>query len=418
MPAPAGTGMSRRGLLLRGAGMALSVYGASRLGVDALEAGVAEAAAADQGRILVSVFMPGGVDSLSVLAPLGDPSYAKLRTTLRVTSGTRHSEDANLSWAPAAEALATLDAEGKLAVAPAVGYTSADQSHFTSRHFWETGEVRLGSAHGWLGRYLDVHGDDGNPLQGLSLSGALSPMLAAGTVPVAAVDDPFDVALWTPGIWGDLLAPFHDALADLGALPTADPQVRVARVAAAQAEEVRRDLATVAGTAVTALGYPAGDYGKRLASLAALIDDGLPLRCVTVDAPGGYDTHEDQLRTLPGLVEQTCDGLLAFQRDLEARGLADRVLVQVWSEFGRRPQQNHTGTDHGAAGIGLLIGTKVRGGLIGEFPGLGTLDDTDNLRSTVDFRGVYAGLLEQWFCVDAEPLLPGAAGIARPALIA
>ncbi|WP_026911209.1 DUF1501 domain-containing protein [Patulibacter minatonensis] len=418
MPTPAGTGLTRRGVLLRGAGMALSVYGASKLGVDALQEGVAEAASTPQTRVLVSIYMPGGIDGMSVLAPTGDPRYATLRPTLKVTTGTRHSVDPGLTWAPAAAGLATLDAERKIAAAPAIGYTGADQSHFTSRHFWETGDVGFSSAYGWLGRYLDRHGADGNPLQGLSLSGSLSPTLAPATVPVAAVADPFALGLWTPGMWGDALPPFYDALADLGALPTPDPQLRTARVAQGQAEQVRRQLGGLDGAAPSTSAYPAGDYGRRLAGLAKMIDDDLPLRCVTVDAPGGYDTHDNQATALPGLLKQTCDGILAFQRDLEARGVADRVVVLVWSEFGRRPKQNETGTDHGAAGVGFVIGTSVKPGLLGEFPGLATLDATDNLRSTLDFRSVYCGILEQWFGVDAGPLVPGASGFARPALLA
>ena len=113
------------------------------------------------------------------------------------------------------------------------------------------------------------------------------------------------------------------------------------------------------------------------------------------------------------------DSLLAFQRDLEARGIADRVLVQVWSEFGRRARENGSlGTDHGAAGFGLLLGTRASGKLVGEFPGLsGGLDSEGNLKATADFRGVYSGILEQWFGADAAAIIPGAAGFARPKLL-
>ena len=109
--------------------------------------------------------------------------------------------------------------------------------------------------------------------------------------------------------------------------------------------------------------------------------------------------------------------MLAFQRDLEARGQAQRVLVLLWSEFGRRPEENGSGTDHGAAGASFLIGARARGRMLGEFPGLATLDPSDNLRSTLDFRSVYCGLLEEWFGVDAAPLVPGAASFARPPLL-
>ena len=96
------------------------------------------------------------------------------------------------------------------------------------------------------------------------------------------------------------------------------------------------------------------------------------------------------------------------------------MLVHVWSEFGRRAEENgDSGTDHGAAGVGFLIGTRVAGTMVGEFPGLQTgLDDDGNVVGTSDFRGVYAALLEQWFGVDAAAVIPNAASFSRPTLIA
>ncbi len=101
-----------------------------------------------------------------------------------------------------------------------------------------------------------------------------------------------------------------------------------------------------------------------------MIASGLPLRCVSINAAGGYDTHADQEASLPENLQITTQSLLAFQRDLEARGIADRVLVNVWSEFGRRPEENGSGTDHGAAGCSFLIGSQASGQMVGEFPGL------------------------------------------------
>ncbi len=95
------------------------------------------------------------------------------------------------------------------------------------------------------------------------------------------------------------------------------------------------------------------------------------------------------------------------------------MLVHVWSEFGRRARENGSnGTDHGAAGVGFLIGSRVRGGMIGEYPGLsGGLDDQGNLRPTADFRGVYAALIEQWLGADAAQVIPNAAQFQRPQLL-
>src|SRR5207247_7221780 len=145
--------------------------------------------------------------------------------------------------------------------------------------------------------------------------------------------------------------------------------------------------------------YPSSkdSFPRRLAGLAAMIAAGLPLRVVALTAPGEYDTHSDQAGALAQGLQLTADSLLAFQRDLEARGLADRVLVHVWSEFGRRASQNgSSGTDHGAAGVGFVIGSRVRGGMIGEYPGLATgLDEDGNLKATADYRELYCSLLEQ-----------------------
>jgi uncharacterized protein (DUF1501 family) len=163
--------------------------------------------------------------------------------------------------------------------------------------------------------------------------------------------------------------------------------------------------------------YPDNDFAQRLAALAAMLDADIPVRCVAIDAPGGFDTHANQAGSLGDDIKTVADALLAFQRDLEARGIAGRVLTQVWSEFGRRPEQNDSGTDHGAAGCAFVIGSHAKGRQVGEFPGLASLDDGDNLVATADFRGVYCSLLEQWFGVDAAPIIPGASNFTRPALV-
>ncbi len=159
--------------------------------------------------------------------------------------------------------------------------------------------------------------------------------------------------------------------------------------------------------------YPNGDFAGRLRALAAMVDGGLPLKVVAIES-GGYDTHSNQLDSLPGDLLEIGNSLRAFQRDLEARGIQDRVLVHVWSEFGRRPEENGSGTDHGAAGTGFLIGSKAKGEMVGEFPGLAVLDEDDNLRNTSDFRGVYCALLEQWLGVDAAPIIPNASSVRAP----
>ena len=424
MPTPAGTGLSRRSFLLRSAGVALSVYGAGKLsGLPAFEEGIARAQAGGGGTVLVNVFLDGGADSMSILAPTGDPDYRRLRPNHALPdSGSVFGEDHRLTWHPAAAPLAALHGEGKVTVLPAVGYDHPDQSHFVSRHFWEVGALDAQLRSGWLGRLLDRIGTPDNPLQGVSMGGSLGPSLATSRVPVAAVDAPEDFGFWMPGAWGppaDLAIP---AFAEVGRARkgSRDPAVAQAGRAAAFAGGVRAALAPLGKdgepTYTPLAAYPQSEerFPRRLAGLAAMLGAGLPIRCATLNAPGAWDTHADQAAELPQNLTLAAASLFAFQHDLEARGIADRVLTLVWSEFGRRAAENGSGTDHGAAGIGFVIGTRATGRMIGEFPGLATLDPQGNLRATSDFRGLYAALCADWFGVDPAAVLPGGGGLARP----
>ena len=424
MPLPAGTGLTRRSFVSRATGLALSVYGAAALGPKAFEHGIAAAAAQAPASdpILVSIFLSGGADALTLLAPTSaHPQYAQWRPTLALPAGqgTPLAEDPSLRFHPSLDGVAELYGEGKVSVMPAIGYDDANQSHFTSRHYWEVGEVNPWGRWGWLGRYLDQHGVADNPLQGLTLGWDLQPSLAAHDVPVATVGEPDNYDFWTPGVWGEVQDKMIDAFGDLGDPPTSDAGLAQARTAVAATGRLRDQLAPYQDgfTSPAGVTYPNGDFAGRLRALAAMIDGGLPLKVVAIES-GGYDTHSEQLTSLPGDLLEIGNSLRAFQRDLEARGIQDRVLVHLWSEFGRRPEENGSGTDHGAAGTGFLIGSKAKGEMVGEFPGLAVLDEDDNLRNTSDFRGVYCSLLEQWLGVDAGPIIPNASSFTRPALVA
>jgi uncharacterized protein (DUF1501 family) len=311
---------------------------------------------------------------------------------------------------------------GKLSVLPGVGYDSPDQSHFTSRHYWEVGALRPNEVTGWMGRLLDVIGTPDNPLQGLSLDGSLSPGLATARLPVAAIDGP-SYDLWARGVWGKPEELMFGAVGELGraGARAKDIGLKAAGGVAAQAMQLKAQLDPFSGEEIAPpVAYPEGDgewFGESLAALAAMLHAGLPIRCAAVSAPGGFDTHDNQADTFETDIGVAANSIAAFQADLEARGIADRVITLVWSEFGRRPEENDSGTDHGAGGSAFVLGTQVRGQMIGEFPGLAQLDADDNLRATADFRALYCSIIEQWFGVDAGAVIPDAGGFARPALI-
>jgi uncharacterized protein (DUF1501 family) len=160
------------------------------------------------------------------------------------------------------------------------------------------------------------------------------------------------------------------------------------------------------------------DMADRLKVLAGLIAQPLGIRMATVDADGEFDTHEGQAQTLDRELGAAGEALATFQADLEARGVADRVLTFVWSEFGRRPEANKSGgTDHGAGGVAWVQGPRALGGVLTEYPSLTDLDPEKNLKVTVDFRRVYGSLLAQWMGTDPAEVIPGAGQFGQVALV-
>jgi len=427
MPTPAGTGLSRRGFLLASAGLALSVYGAGRL-IDprAFEEGIAQAAGGPSEPVIVSVYLQGGIDAMSVLYPAGDPLYRKYRATLGLEedAGPVFTEDPTLHWNPLATPLSELHGEGKLSVLPAVGYSDPNESHFTSRHFWEVGATDADLITGWMGRYLDIVGTEDNPLQGLCLDDSLQPSLATARMPVAAIERPSAYSFWARDTWGKPEELMLDSFASLGeaGIHSRDPAMAQSGRAAVMSSTLRGQLLQFQpkdGAAEPALpaGYPVStdDFPLRMAAVAELLAAGLPLHCVTVSTESVFDTHSGQATILNAGLGQAAQTLNAFQRDLEARGLADRVLTLVWSEFGRRAQENASnGTDHGAAGCAFVMGTNAAGKMIGEWPGLASgLDENGNVKATSDFRSLQSSLLEQWLGQDAAAVIPGAGAFPR-----
>jgi uncharacterized protein (DUF1501 family) len=261
-------------------------------------------------------------------------------------------------------------------------------------------------------------------MQGLSLDGNLQPSLATARVPVSTLSSPSDYHFRSHHVWDVVEELMMDAVGGLGGLQkSADLNLAKASGTAVQSDRLRRQLARLVGKDGEVkpndkAGYPENEFGRRLAGLAAMLDRGFPVRAVALTGPGDYDTHADQSGPLGDGLATVAEGLAAFQRDLERRGLANRVLTLVWTEFGRRAEQNaDNGTDHGAAGTAFLIGTQARGRMVGEWAGLKRLDRDGNLRATSDFRAVYSSLLEQWFDVDAARVIADAAKLPRYKLV-
>jgi uncharacterized protein (DUF1501 family) len=405
-----GGGLTRRNLLERGAGLMVLAAAASQLGPRAvLEAAAEQAAAAPAAPILVSLYLDGGNDGLNTLVPLRDGRYRDLRTRVAIPAGDTlplH-DTGEFGWHPALPGIARMYREGRVAVLPAVDYADPDQSHFNSQGFWRTGVV--GPTHdrtGWLGRTLDAVGSADNPMQGVSVSWGLDPVLLSRRAPVGTVFDPRGFRFGIPDVWRE--EGFTQAYreASRGArTPALGAAQRAYRNAFAMVDLLAplRDEAPPPPP----VGYPDSTLGDAMRNLARMLGAGFGTRIAAVHQ-GGYDTHDEQPAEHAELLADLDGALTAFQADLAARGLADRVLTLVWSEFGRRAEDNDgNGTDHGAGGLLLVVGDRANGGIRSEWPGLSRLDEDGNLLVTTEFRTVYASLLEQWVGVEAGRVLPG-----------
>jgi uncharacterized protein (DUF1501 family) len=419
--------LTRRQVLGLGVGGGLSLYLAQAMPIQrVLEAPAAAAAAAPNAPVLVSVFLPGGVDLLDTLVPLHDYGrYADLRPSLKVQGvplgGTSIGLHPSLARGVGG-GVKGLYERGKIGFLPGIDYANPDLSHFHSRHFWETGLITDRSAPGWLGRWLDRAGSRDNPLQGVSMGYGLSPVMRSSRAPVAAVASPGDAGFWIRGVWGDAYDEAMAAYARLGKVRGGGHALSASREAARLAKLVADRLTPYAehdgvDPLASSIAYPEdSDFGQRLRYLAAMISKPLGIRVADVEADADFDTHDNQAE-LTTLLGEVSESLSAFQADLEARGLSNRVLTFVWSEFGRRPEENDSGTDHGAGGLAWVQGDRALPGVHSEYPDLNRLDRDDNLQVTIDFRRVYSSLLEQHLGTDAGAVIPRAGAFGRVALV-
>jgi uncharacterized protein (DUF1501 family) len=431
--------ISRRGVLQAGAGAVLSMYAARATPIARVfEAAEADAAVNPDAPVLVSIFAPGGLDLLDTLIPTAAYGrYADLRPSLKVDSPlSLGSNGGGFGLHPSLGAginggLKGLFDRGRIGFLPGIDYANPDLSHFNSRHFWESGQVNTRPSAGWLARWIDRTGNTDNPFQGLSSEYGLSPLLRGSSKPVAAISSPSDAQAWIPGVWGEWEARYNEHYERIAARRGHGPGPKAVNGAARQSRHVAKTLAPyVPKNKVDPLAPPvayptaadggsAQRFGDRLSHLAGMIALPLGIRVATVQAPGNFDTHDGQKQGLTGDLATLSKCLSSFQADLEARGIAHRVLTLVWTEFGRRPKENSSGgSDHGAGGIAWVMGTRARRGLLTPYPDISSFDRQGNLGVTVDFRTVYASLLEQWLGTSAGDILPDAGRVGRIALVA
>jgi uncharacterized protein (DUF1501 family) len=424
-------GISRRDFLRNGAVAFMTVYGASTLSWGRIwDTAAAQAATPVTDPIIVSIFLDGGNDGLNTLVPVTGADYAAYvtkRTHIKLDpdnclplAGPAPSTD--FRWHPNATGFRQLYDAGKMAVIPAVDYQPPDLSHFHSRAFWQAGKLDPSPSTGWLGRWVDQNGGAANPLQAISVDWTLDGSLKSAANPVAVLSSTEDAQFGMRNVWTDQSA-MVGTLESLTQRPAVNPAMAAADDALGGAVSIANRLSGLGATPDLAAPYGNSDFERRMSMLAWLISANVGIRVACLSFDDGFDFHDAQLSRQGGIMTRLSRGLAAFQSDLEARGVADRVITLVWSEFGRRVEDNDSGgggTDHGAGGLALAIGSGVRPGIASEFPGIadGDLDEWGNLRVPTDYRQIYTSLLGDWMGTDPADVIPDAAAFPALPLVA
>lgn len=359
---------------------------------------------ADGARALVVVQLTGGNDGLATLVPHRQDAYYRLRPTLAPKPDALVALDGDHGLHPSLGALRTAHEAGRFAAVHGVGIPRPDRSHFRSMEIWHTADPdHPPGPTGWMGRLADRLGEeDPEALIALHVGdGELPLALRSRSTFAPSVVDPggFHVA--------PAAEPIATSRAELLEAGRAEGELSYLRRAAAASYSAAQRMESLAGDRDGE--YPGSGLAAKLRLVARLLAGGFGARLFHLEL-GGFDTHARQAPVHSALLQQLGDALAAFDRDLVARGLATNVTTFVFSEFGRRAEENGSkGTDHGAAAPVFLLGGSLHPGLHGTPPELERLVDGD-VPATTDLRSVIGTLQHEW--MGQEP----SCALERPAL--
>lgn len=401
--------------------------------------------------ILVVVNVDGGNDWLNMMPPTAGRNrtvYEQRRPTLAVPAGGLVEIGSGTGLNADFTGMSLLSDRGRVAWIPGIGMNNPNLSHFVSIDLWGQGSAQP-SGTGWLGRFADAAFDPaGDVLRGLTVTNDLPVMLRGQGRSFVSISSASGFVYPTSLRGGRLAAPWDATLLEAAfgtAVGTAAPGGPPGYAYAAQVGKSFLDATHSFGSGGTLrprtpsvlypgdAGYPvrrldgsalSGGLSRQLKLVAQMIANGIDAE-VFFTRIGGWDTHGNQAVDHPNLMRTLGGALSAFYDDLgsietPSGNARERTLVLAWSEFGRRVQQNDNGTDHGTAGLAFCVGRGVTGGFYGAYPDLTDLDGNGNMKYTVDFRSLYATVLERWLGLSASAtdalLLQGASIAPFPRL--
>ncbi|HJM64709.1 MAG: hypothetical protein CMN05_10240 [Roseibacillus sp.] len=400
---------TRRDFLTRGLGI---VGMGTTLPNFMLRSALAAPGGASNDRIVVSLLLTGGPDGLTLAPPYAHDKYYDLRKVLRVPARDVLKLNDEVGLHPRLKRFKELHDDGSMAVVLGTAYPNFNLSHFTGREIWEAAAEGISSRKaggtGWLGRFVDYACKDPDPALNIAVGPGRLPLIVMGK------DHP-GIGFVSPDSFrfkGNDSAKGKALYTKLNKMManSAENDLQFVSQTAVNANSASARLGELASQYKTPITYPDTQFGTSVRTIAGMINGGLSARAYYaaqgIATFGGYDTHADQPRRLDVLLDELGETVSAFYRDLARCGNKDRVLTFTYSEFGRRATENYSGgTDHGQAQPMFLFGPGVKAGVHGTQPSLSDLDARGNLKMQVDFRRVYAGVLDKWLHIPSKAVL-------------
>jgi uncharacterized protein (DUF1501 family) len=347
------------------------------------------------GKVLVLVQLLGGNDGLNTFIPYEDSNYYNGRPQIAIQKFQVLPVANNMGFHPSLQPFKELYDGGKMKILNSVGYENQNRSHFRSTDIWlSASNSDEFIFDGWMGKFLSQSFPDfpsQSPKHPMAIElGSTESMLFSSPV------GPTSVAFDTPNAFFQLVS---GSTADNDPPPAtlAGEELKYLKQVATNSIKYAGVIKEAADKVQNKVVYPTTGLGRQLAIVAEMIAGGLetPVYLATL---GGFDTHATQLPAHANLMKTLADAVMAFQKDIEAFGLSDKVTLMTFSEFGRRVKENGSaGTDHGSAAPMFVIGNTVRGGVLGKNPSLTDLDNNGDIKHQHDFKSVYSTILQDHF---------------------
>ncbi len=358
---------------------------------------------------LVVIQLSGGNDALNTVVPYTNGIYQDSRKAIRLEEPDVIDLNGKLGLHPSMSPIKSLWDEGNVAIVNGIGYPKPNRSHFRSMDIWHTAETVDVAPDGWLGRTIrEIDPEHNNVVAGVNFGRGLPRALHCKGVPVASVGN-----LATYGLMPDIddMAT-RDLALDIFTRMYGPREGRDYILEAigetGMSAYLGADILRAAPTQYhSSVEYADNQIAQAMRDIAQVMFADVGTR-IFYTLHGSYDTHSGELINHANLWNELSTAVGDFFADLEEHGRGDEAIVMVFSEFGRRIDDNGSGTDHGSGGVAFIIGSNVNGGLYGEYPSLEPRDQVEgDMAFNNDFRGLYATLLDDWMGIDPNPILGG-----------